>query len=353
MNENEFLENKIGKIEREILSPITFEDLMKKEFPEIGWIVEQLIPAEAIVGLSGLPSAYKTWLILVIALAVAQGSVLFDKFLATSSSVLIIDEETGERWMKQRITKVQRDLPNTPVYLLSKTGFKLTPASVKGLLAFSKDKGVRLIIFDSLLRIHTATDENNAVEMAKVFGLFQQLNKAGISVLFTHHNRKPGLMRSSNPSQDMRGSSDIFAALDSHIAVERGENFLKLTQTKLRQGEECKPFKLNIITEEDEVRFEFAGDVEQEQSRKDDFKNAIQDLLKEKEDVMYKKEIFDALKNIGVGGGYSTFKTALEELIKDGTVFIGRGEKNKAYCSLKPVESEPNLPESHASFDEG
>ena len=76
------------------------------------------MPAEAIVAISGLPSAYKTWLILCLAIEVARGGVLFDKFVTTKTGVLIIDEETGERWMKQRVSK-SYGVGNGPSYIFT------------------------------------------------------------------------------------------------------------------------------------------------------------------------------------------------------------------------------------------
>ncbi|MEK7720710.1 MAG: AAA family ATPase [Bacteroidota bacterium] len=319
--------------------PISLSELMSKEFSDIQWIVEQLMPAEAIVAISGLPSAYKTWLILCLAIEVARGGVLFDKFVTTKTGVLIIDEETGERWMKQRVSKLRCEM-DLPIYLQSRTGFKLTESSVKQLLSFAKEKEIKLIIFDSLLRIHTARNENDAVEMAKVFNLFQKLNREGITTAFTHHNRKPGLLRSSNPSQDMRGSSDILAAVDCHLAIERKDEAIVITQTKLRQDQEIKPFKLNIINDDNELKFEFAGEVDEEQTKKADWKESIKNYLSEQKAPKYKTEMFDQLKGAGVEGGYSTFKTAVKEMLDKGELFEKRGEKNKVYCSLKPSTEE-------------
>jgi archaellum biogenesis ATPase FlaH len=315
--------------------PLPLKELMSKEFKDTQWVIEQLIPAETIVAISGLPSAYKTWLVLDIALKVAKGEMLFDKFITNQTGVLLIDEETGERWIQQRIFKLQ-DVFDIQVYLLSKTGFKLTEETVKWLIAFTREYKIGLIIFDSLLRIHTARDENDAVEMAKVFSLFQKLTREGITVIFTHHNRKPGILRSSSPSQDMRGSSDILAAVDSHLAVERKDNFLVVNQTKLRQEEEILPFKLNIISETNEFRFEFAGEVDEEKTKKADMKQAIKDILQKADRPMYKSELYKSLISEGIEGGYSTFKSAVKELVEKTELFEKKGEKNKVFCSLKP-----------------
>lgn len=316
---------------------------MNKEFPKVEWVTEQLIPAEGIVAISGLPSAYKTWIVLDLAVKVAQGRILFDRFLTNKTGVLLIDEETGERWLQQRLIKLT-DSFDLPIFLLSKTGFKLTEKTVKQLIAFCQQQGVGLIIFEPFLRIHAARDENDAVEMAKVFSLLQKLTQAGITVVFTHHHRKQGILRSSNPSQDMRGSSDILAAVDCHLAVERKDDYLLIIQTKLRQGEEAKTFKLNIISEEDEFRFEFAGEVEEEKTKKANFKEAIKDILEKEDQPMYKKQLYETMKSGRVEGGYSTFKSAVQGMIENGELFEKRGERNKVFCSLKPFAQEQAIP---------
>ena len=190
------------------------------------------------------------------------------------------------------------------------------------------------------MRIHTE-EENDAVKMARVFSLLKQFTKEGITIIFTHHNRKQGMYR-SNPSQDMRGSSDILASVDCHIAVEKKpkDDFLTLTQTKLRQGEEIKPFKLNIINDEQELKFEFAGEVDEVQTKKADMREAIKDTLEQENRPMFGKELSDALRSTGVEGGYSTFKNAVKEVLEKGELFSQKGEKNKTFFSLALFEQE-------------
>lgn len=339
------IEEKLQTIENGIdtentFSPIILNELMTKNFPEVKWLVEQLIPIETIVAISGIPSSYKTWLVLDLAVRVAKGEILFDRFMTSQTGVLIIDEETGERWIKERVLKLH-DSFDLPIYFLSKTGFKLTEETVKQLASFSKEKGIGLIIFDSLLRIHTARDENDAVEMAKVFRLFQQLTKEGITVVFTHHHRKEGLFHKLNPAQDMRGSSDILAAVDCHIAIERQEDVvIRVFQQKLRQEKEIKPFNLNIIQDDQSLRLEYAGEIDEVATIKMEFKEAIIDLLKQQGKPMYKKEIFEILKADGIEGGHSTFKSTIDEMVQKGELYQQRGERNKMFCSLTPFSSE-------------
>lgn len=319
-------------------NPLPVSELMKKQFKDTEWLVNGLIPSGSIVAISGAPASNKTWFILDLAISVATGNILFDKFVVSQTGVLIVDEENGERLLQNRFKKLHKNF-DFPVHTVSLIGFKLIDRTVEDIINFCKKNNIKLVIFDSLVRIHSS-DENDAMKMSKVFNLLKKFVKEDITVVFTHHNRKQGILRSSNPSQDMRGSSDILASVDCHLAIDRKakENSITIHQTKLRQQQEMKPFTLNIISDENDFKMEFAGEVDEVQSKKADIKEAVKDILGQENKPMYKAELSLALKENGVKGGYSTFKTAIKELIESGEVFESKGEKNKTYCSLTPFE---------------
>ncbi len=321
-------------------NPLPVSELMKRQFKDTEWIVDGLIPSGSIVAISGAPASYKTWLVLDMAIKIATGDILFDKFVVTQTGVLIVDEENGERLLQNRFKKLRTNF-DFPIYTISLAGFKLMEKSVEDIINFCKVNNTKLIIFDSLVRIHSE-DENDAMKMSKVFNLLKKFVKEGLTVIFTHHNRKTGILRSSNPSQDMRGSFDILASVDCHLAIDRKfkEDLITVHQTKLRQQEEMKPFKLNVISDETEFKLEFAGDVDEVQSKKSDIKEAVKDILKQENKPMYKKELSVALKDNGVEGGYSTFKKAIAEMVESGEIFEKKAEKNKVFCSLHPFEPE-------------
>jgi len=334
MNTNE--EKIISDIEKDVerenkFKPIHISELMSKEFKDTEWIVEKLIPSESITAISGSPATYKTWIILDLALKIAQGDILFDKFATSQSGILIIDEENGERLTQKRFDKMRKDI-DLPIYFLSLSGFKLSEESVKTLTGFCEQSKVKVIVFDSLIRIHSE-DENDASKMSKVFSFLKQFNKQGIAVIFTHHNRKQGAF-TKNPSQDMRGSSDILASLDCHLAVERKEGYVIITQTKLRQEQEIKAFKIGVINEENDFRFEYWGEVDDVQTKKENSKEVIAAVLSQENKLMCKKEIFEAVKNDGLDIGYKTFENAVKEMVAKEELFEMKGEKNKTYCSL-------------------
>ena len=97
----------------------------------------------------------------------------------------------------------------------------------------------RLVIMDSLIRMHRG-DENDAGEMAKFFASLTKLRQEfSCAFLITHHLRKrTQATRLNNISRDrLRGSSDISAYADTVIGIDRVEDRLVLGQLKNRDGE--------------------------------------------------------------------------------------------------------------------
>lgn len=61
-------------------TPISVDELLRKEFEADSWLVEGLIPKNGITVISGNPASFKTWLILLLAKHIAEGEALFGRF---------------------------------------------------------------------------------------------------------------------------------------------------------------------------------------------------------------------------------------------------------------------------------
>jgi hypothetical protein len=302
-NDIKSLEKRLKTIDKEInereeveskFIPISLSSLMTEEFGEVGWIVDKLIPLEGTTALSGSPASFKTWLALDIAIKVAKGEQLFGKFNTKKTGVLIIDEENGKRLLNSRLKKMCQ-VADLPVYFICLSGFKLGRGLLAKVVEITQKYGVGLVIFDSLVRIHDA-DENNAVEMAGVFRYFKELNKRGLTVLVTHHNRKKGIFK-EDPAQSIRGSSDISASVECHLALDRkrGESFVTVIQAKNRVAEELKPFNLNIISDDNNWKFEYAGELDEKKMKKEDEQSLFLEVLKNLKEADL-VEIYQSLK---------------------------------------------------------
>lgn len=216
---------------------------MKKEFPPQQWIVDKIISEESVILISAQPASFKTWLVLEISRDVADGGVLLEQFPLAQSSVLILDEESGERQLHKdfKILGVSEKLP---IYYSSLTERTLDSKYVRDIIDFCTEHAVKLVVFDSLTRFHNS-DENDATAMSQIMSYFMQLKKAGITSLIIHHSRKLNLGNYSNSqfvASNVRGSSDILAACDVHIGISRNGNTISVVQTKNRFNEEITLF---------------------------------------------------------------------------------------------------------------
>lgn len=321
----------------------TLNDLLNRQFPDTEWLVKPLIPTQALVAISGAPGNYKSWITQHLAICIASDILLFDKFDVTRSSVLIIDKENNLRLIKQRFEALggQSDLK---IYFFDLKSTDFSTENQEGLemvCNFVRNNHIKLVILDSLIRVHKQ-DENSASGMAQVFGAIRKIQDAGASVLFTHHHRKQSIFNRSGVSgvsENLRGSSDILAAVDCHLAVDKLEDGIKITQTKLRQQQSIKPFKIKLESlpeSEDKVKFVYLGEVEEDKIKKEDAKGVILLLLEESQ--LKRQELIDQLVKDGICG-QRTAETALIELVKEEKIVR---TSTKPYIYSLPSEDSAN-----------
>jgi hypothetical protein len=303
----------------------TMAELMAQEFPEELWVVDGLIP-EGITVMSAQPASYKTWLLLAIATNVADGTSLFGQFATEQSGVLMIDEENAARLLQQRLGLLDstRDLP---IYFMVEQDFKLDSKHINNVIRICKDNDIGLITLDSLVRIHRA-NENDAVQMAEVFASLRRFTKVGINVLVTHHHRKA---KSESQSQNMRGSSDILAAVDCHIAVTRDDNNrLLLTQTKVRIAAEHDPVEIEVVADKELVTFKYTGTAKPSEGKRAKTIAAILNVLYSQSE-MNQTELRLALEDVGCKVNAKTLRDYLEKMLEDDQIIVmaGRGSEKR------------------------
>ena len=312
------------------LSSLTMKELMKQEFPDSEWVVNRLIP-EGLTVLSAQPASFKTWLLLDIAIAVSLGNPLFGTFDTKKSGVLIVDEENSARLLQQRLLMLQ-ERDDLPIHFMIEQNFKLEDAKVSKIIKFCHKNDIKLLTFDSLVRIHNS-NENDAVQMSEVFAKVRKFNKAGINVLVTHHNRKTG--KSENASQDMRGSSDILAAVDCHLSLKRDkeQNRLVITQTKVRFSEELEPIEVQVVANEEKLTLEYLGTKDIGESKRKKNLRLINEILAELGEVN-QKEMLLALEEQGNKINAKTLRSILQEMEEAVEIITTHGRGSEILYSL-------------------
>ncbi len=287
-------------------------DILKKEFPEEEWMVENLIPLPSVVALSGMSGHGKTFVTIHIAMCVARGLPVFGKFPSKQSPVLVIDEEDFPNHLQGRFQSLGIT-GQDPITYLSQVRFKCdNEKHVDEIIEIVREGKFKLVILDCLRRIHDQ-DENDSRGMARVADGLRRIAKEGVAVFYTHHHRKQEDFKPSNPTVSLRGSTEIQAAVENHFALEKkdGEDVLVFRQPKSRNAEAVKPFEVKILTElvfnpkknKEETRvvgFDYVGEHDEKKRKSEEAHVEIVAFLKN-EGVKSRQQIHDALKPAGYG----------------------------------------------------
>jgi len=286
-------------------------DILTHDFGEQEWVVESLIPKQGMTAFSGNPGDFKTWITIHVAISISRGVAVFGKFPTTQAGVLVIDEEDHLRVLKKRL-KLLGATETDNIHYLSQNGIKMDDDKTRdAILDIIKEKNIKLLILDSLVRVHSG-DENDAKSMAEVFSSLQKIISAGASVLFTHHHRKQQGLGTNNLGQSMRGSSDILAVVDCHMMVEKKKDEpdrLIIRQPKLRQAEALQPFEIKVAKGElGPSGFEYVGGYDEKKKKAEEVADVVIMLLKD--GMKSRSEIQEILLEEEFG------KTAIDDGIK-------------------------------------
>jgi archaellum biogenesis ATPase FlaH len=349
---NKNLEEFEKEVKKEDLVPLGWEiiksdKLLKMELPKTDFLIENLIPSAGITILSGNPGCGKSWLMLEIAKCVGSGYQLFaddtitptpdsiNRFKTKNVNVLYIDEESALSEIKRRWTMLEPPII-TLVDFMSLQGLKIDDSEKrKALLDLIDYRSYGFIIFDSLRDLHSK-NENDSKESQELIDYFREITRKGVTVLISHHNRKESFMNSKDASQTLRGSTAILGGLDCLLSVENpkstnGVKELIINQPKLRQGKSISPFKVMLVEQDEKIKIEYVGAIEEEATKLQKTKEAILKLLEEGE--KNPKTIIQTL--IPLYFAEKTIKKSITEL-KDAKIIQPRKDGKYVYYSLVP-----------------
>lgn len=233
--------------------------------PPKEWLLEGLVGAGDVVLLVGEPGVGKTYWFLDLAVQVATGREFLD-LATTCSPVLVVDEESGNRRLLERLERIMRGrgLPpgaDIPLQYTTMTGFSFLtdPMWFTDLTMAIEETGARLVILDALADIMLGGDENMVRDAQPVFrGLKGVSEVTGATMLVVHHANRAG---------SYRGSSAIPGAVDLVLQLSRKEKTGPVTveSTKARDIEPVK-FACRMAWDEttDSVRWGAVEQVEEE-----------------------------------------------------------------------------------------
>lgn len=241
---NEMLENHLGKTELEGIGnpfpipppyirkpetdsrPLGFKSLI--EFftstpKDVEWRVDSFFPKGGVGIIAGLPGQGKSWMALDLAIECSMGGLWLTRFQTRKCKVLYIDEESTPTHLRERLSKLIQfkgyAIEDVDLILSVGKGLNFSvPSSVVELKELLAQQQPGLVVIDSFIRVHSS-DENSASEMSKVNGVLKCLkDEFGCTFILIDHQKKPGQSETASANQ-LRGSSEKSAFLDSLLSV--------------------------------------------------------------------------------------------------------------------------------------
>jgi len=323
------------------LTPFTLRELYAEEFPETEWLVEKLIPLGMMGAITGESSSYKTFITQALAQAVATGELFLGHFPITKGKVLVVDEENNKRIINGRF-KAMDVVAHDNISFLARNGLQLdNPVHFATLQRVIAEIKPTLLVLDSLVRFHSK-DENSATEMRTVMKKIGELAVKGCTVIFIHHHKKEQGFGKNSGSGSVRGSTDIFNALDYHIGIKRTGNTMQIKQHKLRVEPEMEPFNVELKLEDEKVAFAYEGVDTTRQDMVDETKVIILHMLKEADGEAVGRKDLVTTSNMP----QKICTDALKELVEKELIRKQKGERNAhEYVLAGTEETEDSVEE--------
>ena len=340
-------EEKEAELKRRF-TPFTLADLYKREFPPARWLVQNLIPLGGLTALTGAPASFKTFLTQALATSVMTGVPFLSHFPTTKGKVLIIDQENQLRLIKERFGHLHAEASDN-IFFLSQEGIKIdAKEDIDRLQTVVQEINPVLVVMDSLVRFHRG-EENSAKDMSLFFEAAQRLSSDGRAVVFLHHHRKQFGFGRQSSAQEIRGSSDIPAAVECHLSIDRkAKDTLTITQTKLRVQPELKRFKVALVTDEQGiVSFVYQGEDDSENEAMLKAQEAISAALAGATEPMPIKVL---AKQTDLSEQIT--RKAVKELVDSGEVKETKGPHNRSLYALAPKNEAAESEDEKDVFEE-
>lgn len=217
------------------------------------WLIERLWSAQAVGFVAGPPKSYKTWTVLEMAVAVASGTPCLGAFpVHRSGPVLLYAAEDSMPALRLRLQALaanhQLPFDQLDIGIIQVDALRLDrPADRDKLTATVAVHRPALLILDPLVRLH-GLDENQAGPMADLLSHIRSLQRAtGTAIAIVHHATKNS---AHSASQSLRGSSDLYAFVDSLVLLQRRHGRVVLS-AEHRSAPGLPPLPIELVATDD------------------------------------------------------------------------------------------------------
>jgi hypothetical protein len=208
--------------------------------------------------------------------------------------------------MQRRGKLLGISVENTNLFFLSRDDFNLhsPPDDEEGtkdyrwLLKHIDSNKIDLVVLDTFRSIAGGLKEEKAEEVRSLFKRLHILKNSGVCVLVLDHYRKPSNFEGKTPQKHhLFGSIDKVASADVLLMLKNeGNGEIHLYQRKNRLGKEIEPFSVKMEDYTDEngdprIRFVYGGELESKETKKEEAKELILNILSEEGRTRRKKYV--------------------------------------------------------------
>jgi len=158
----------------------TWNEMREMEI-NVEWVVDKIIPAQAITVFFGRGGIGKSWLSFDMARSIGNGIPFLER-ITKRRPVVIVDFENPLSVIKSRTEK----LGEAENVIFWKGAPKFDTSDWEKYKEFPKDA---VLIFDTLRASHSG-DENDSRDMARVMDRVKQLRDSGFTIILIHHTAK-------------------------------------------------------------------------------------------------------------------------------------------------------------------
>lgn len=248
----------------------SYEDIMGSLVDRPGWLIRDIWMRNSHGIVAGEPKTYKSTITTDIAVSVASGAKLWDKYdVEDPGPVLIVQNENAPWIVKSRleaiieskglvgnVVQAGRTLtitwpPVLPIYHINNSGFSLDSSEdCDMLMSYVEKIRPKLLILDPLYLMFEG-DINSAKELSPVLQFLLSVRDTyGCSIMVIHHWNKNG--SSSRGGQRMLGSATLHGWTDSSLFLSRDEGDVVI-EREFRGA--SSGGKLVLQVDADEVRY--------------------------------------------------------------------------------------------------
>lgn len=294
---------------------ITAAELRSKTFKPISWVVNDLIP-DGLTMLAGKPKLGKSWLMLGVAVAVAQGGWTLDVKCA-QGDVLYAALEDNERRLKGRMAKVCQ-LGEWPARLTFWTDMaRIEEGGLDQLREWiASVENPRLIVIDVFSKVRRPKGGTEGLYDADYLAaapLKKLADETGVAVVVVHHLRKQAA--DGDPLDMVSGSTGLTGAMDTILVLNRGSDGVTL----YGRGRDIEEVEMAVEFDRLTCRWSNLGDARE--VRLSDERRRIIDVLRAEAEPMSPAQIADV-----TGTPSGNIRRLLFSMARDGEVIkAGRG----------------------------